>query len=92
MSCQRDEIRDKLGQAVVVVGAVGDGKAMLVATVSKALTSKVKAGDVIRQVAQMVGGKGGGRPDMAQAGGHDVDKLPQAIASVAQVVREILEK
>src|SRR5204862_1508665 len=63
-----EKMRDKLGDAVVLVGAASDGKAMLVLTVSKSLTSKYKAGDLIRPIAQMLGGSGGGRPDMAQAG------------------------
>lgn len=86
-----DKLRDKLGNAVVVVGGAADNKAMLVVTVSKPLTTRIKAGEVIRQVAQIVGGKGGGRPDMAQAGGHDVAKLPEAIAAVTGIVKAIVE-
>ena len=84
-----EKLRDKLGEAVVVVGAATDKKAMLVATVSKGLTGKVKAGDVIRPVAKMVGGNGGGRPDMAQAGGSDPAKLDEALASVVGVVEKL---
>ncbi|HSQ64022.1 MAG TPA: DHHA1 domain-containing protein, partial [Polyangiaceae bacterium] len=77
-----EKLRDKLGSAVVLVGAAGKDKAMLVCTVSKDLTDRYKAGDIIRGVAQLVGGSGGGRPDMAQAGGTDVGKLDEALASL----------
>jgi alanyl-tRNA synthetase len=77
-----EQLRDKLGDAVVLVGAVGEGKAMLVLAVSKALTGRYRAGDVIKGIAQMVGGSGGGRPDMAQAGGTQVDKLDEALESL----------
>jgi alanyl-tRNA synthetase len=77
-----EKLRDKLGDSVVLVGAVGEDKAMLVLTVSKALTGRYKAGDLIKGVAQAVGGSGGGRPDMAQAGGPDVAKLDEALESL----------
>ena len=77
-----EKLRDKLGSSVVLVGAAGKDKAMLVCTVSKDLTERYKAGDIIRAVAQLVGGSGGGRPDMAQAGGTDVGKLDEALASL----------
>ncbi len=77
-----DKLRDKLGDAVVVIGANAGGKATLVATVTKGVTSRIKAGDLIRPVAKVVGGSGGGRPDMAQAGGPDPSKLDEAIESV----------
>jgi len=77
-----EKLRDKLGNAVVLVGAPGKDKAMLVLTVSKGLTDRYKAGDLIRGVAQMLGGSGGGRPDMAQAGGPDVAKLDEALESL----------
>ncbi len=86
-----EKLRDKLGEAVVVIGAAAGPKAMLVATVSKGLTDKVKAGDVIRHVAKMVGGSGGGRPDMAQAGGSDPAKLDEALAAVASVVGDLVK-
>ncbi|AUM11680.1 alanine--tRNA ligase [Ketobacter alkanivorans] len=76
-----DKLKDKMGSGIIVLGAGGD-KASLVAGVTKDLTSKVKAGDLVNYVAQQLGGKGGGRPDLAMAGGPDVDKLPAAIASV----------
>jgi len=77
-----EKLRDKLGDAVVLVGAPGKDKAMLVLTVSKALTDRYKAGDLIKGIAQVVGGSGGGRPDMAQAGGADVSKLDEALESL----------
>jgi alanyl-tRNA synthetase len=77
-----EKLRDKLGEAVVLVGAVGGDKASLVLTVSKGLTDRYKAGDVIKRVAQIIGGSGGGRPDMAQAGGTQIDKLDEALASL----------
>ncbi len=77
-----EKLRDKLGPSVVLVGAAAADKAMLVLTVSKELTDRYKAGDLIRGVAEVVGGKGGGRPDMAQAGGPEVAKLDDALASL----------
>ncbi len=77
-----EKLRDKLGSAVVLVGAPGKDKAMLVLTVSKDLTDRYKAGDLIKGVAQMLGGSGGGRPDMAQAGGTDQTRLDEAIESL----------
>jgi alanyl-tRNA synthetase len=78
-----DKLRDKLKSAVVVLASVADGKVTLVAGVTSDLIAKVKAGELVNMVAQQVGGKGGGRPDMAQAGGTDPAKLPAALASVA---------
>jgi alanyl-tRNA synthetase len=77
-----EKLRDKLGDAVVLVGAPGKDKAMLVLAVSKSLTDRYKAGDLIKGVAAMVGGSGGGRPDMAQAGGTDIAKLDEALESL----------
>src|SRR5262249_55149516 len=76
-----EQLRDKLGDSVVVVGSEADGKAQLVATVSKSVMDRFKAGDLIKGVAAIVGGSGGGRPDMAQAGGTDPSKLDEAIES-----------
>jgi alanyl-tRNA synthetase len=83
-----DRLRDKLGSGVVVLATVADGKVSLVAGVSPDLTGKVKAGELVGYLAQQVGGKGGGRPDMAQAGGSDVAKLPDALRSVQGFVAE----
>jgi alanyl-tRNA synthetase len=74
-----EKLRDKLGDAVVLVGGAGQGKAMLVLTVSKSLTDRYRAGDLIRGIAQVLGGSGGGRPDMAQAGGTQIEKLDEAL-------------
>jgi alanyl-tRNA synthetase len=77
-----EKLRDKLGDAVVLVGAVQGAKAALAMTVSKNLTSKYKAGDLIKPVAEIVGGSGGGRPDMAQAGGTQPEKLDDALGKL----------
>jgi alanyl-tRNA synthetase len=77
-----DRLKDKLKSAAIVLGAVNDGKVALIAGVTADLTGKVKAGELVNYVAQQVGGKGGGRPDMAQAGGTDPAGLPGALQSV----------
>jgi alanyl-tRNA synthetase len=77
-----DRLKDKLKSAAIVLGAVNDGKVALIAGVTADLTGKVKAGELVNYVAQQVGGKGGGRPDMAQAGGSDPAGLPGALQSV----------
>jgi alanyl-tRNA synthetase len=74
-----EKLRDKLGDAVVLVGSVAGPKAMLVLTVSKSLNDRFKAGELIRPIAQILGGSGGGRPDMAQAGGTEVGKIDEAL-------------
>ena len=76
------DLTGKSEQAIVLLAAVNDGKVSLCAGVSKPLTAKVKAGDLVKFAAEQVGGKGGGRPDLAQAGGTDADKLPEMLASV----------
>ncbi|HLF39732.1 MAG TPA: alanine--tRNA ligase, partial [Burkholderiales bacterium] len=85
-----DKLKDRLKSAVVVLAAVEGGKVALIAGVTADLTSKVKAGDLVNYVAQQVGGKGGGRPDMAQAGGTDPAKLPAALESVRGWVEQRL--
>jgi len=77
-----DRFKDRLQNAVVVLGSVDEGKVRLAAGVTKNNTDKIRAGDLIKPVAELVGGKGGGRPDFAQAGGNDPSKLDQALASV----------
>jgi alanyl-tRNA synthetase len=77
-----DKLKDKLGSAVIVLASAAEGKVSLIAGVTADLTAKAKAGELVNFVAQQVGGKGGGRPDMAQAGGNDASKLPSALASV----------
>ena len=76
------DLTGKSEQAIVLLAAVNDGKVSLCAGVSKPLTGKVKAGDLVKFAAEQVGGKGGGRPDLAQAGGSDADKLPEMLVSV----------
>jgi len=85
-----DKLKDKLKTAVIVLAAAEGSKVSLVAGVTPDLTGKLKAGELVNFVAQQVGGKGGGRPDMAQAGGTDASKLPTALASVAGWVGERL--
>ena len=81
-----DKLRDKLGSAAIVLAAVNDGKVSLIAGVTPDLTAKVKAGELVNFVAAQVGGKGGGKPDMAQAGGTQPDNLPAALAGVGKWV------
>jgi alanyl-tRNA synthetase len=83
-----DKLKDRLKSAAIVLGAVNDGKVSLIAGVTSDLTAKMKAGDLVNYVAQQVGGKGGGRPDMAQAGGTEPAKLPNALQSVRNWVEE----
>jgi alanyl-tRNA synthetase len=85
-----DQLRDKVGSGVVVLGSANDGKVALIAGVTKDLTSRIQAGKVIGQVAQKVGGKGGGRPDMAEAGGDKPEALDAALEEVYKVVEGML--
>jgi alanyl-tRNA synthetase len=85
-----DQLRDKLGSGVVVVGSAADGNVSLIAGVTKDLTSRIQAGKVVGAVAEKVGGKGGGRPDLAEAGGKDVAALDSALDSVYNVVESLL--
>jgi alanyl-tRNA synthetase len=78
-----DRVRDLLGSGVVALGVVADGKASVIVAVSKDLTSKYKAGDLVKVLAAAIGGSGGGKPDLAQAGGANVDALPKALADLA---------
>nr|MDJ0862843.1 DHHA1 domain-containing protein [Gammaproteobacteria bacterium] len=82
-----DQLKNKLGSAAIVLAAVADGKVRLVAGVTPDSTSRVKAGPLVNFVAQQVGGKGGGRADMAQAGGSDPSALDAALGSVPEWVR-----
>lgn len=77
-----DDLKNQLGSTIIVLATVAEGKVSLIAGVSKDVTDRVKAGELIGMVAQQVGGKGGGRPDMAQAGGTDAAALPAALTSV----------
>jgi alanyl-tRNA synthetase len=83
-----DKLRQKHGSAVVALGSdVGEGKAALLVAVTPDLVSRVKAGDIVKQIAPIIGGTGGGRPDLAQAGGRDASKLDEALAKVADLVK-----
>jgi alanyl-tRNA synthetase len=83
-----DKLKDKLKSAAIVLGAIEGDKVTLIAGVTADLTARVKAGELVNFVAQQVGGKGGGRADMAQAGGTEPAKLPDALASVAEWVKQ----
>lgn len=85
-----DELKNQLGSGIIMLGNVADDKVGLIAGVTKDLIGKVKAGDLVNMVAQQVGGKGGGRPDMAQAGGSDAHALPAALESVDAWIAERL--
>jgi alanyl-tRNA synthetase len=85
-----DRLKNKLGTGIVVLGTVSDGKVGLIAGVTKDLTDRFNAGDLVNHVATQVGGKGGGRPDMARAGGSDPEALPAALESVESFVRSQL--
>jgi alanyl-tRNA synthetase len=77
-----EKLRDRLGDSVVLVGAVGKDKAMLVVAVSKGLTGRYHAGELVKGIAEILGGSGGGRADMAQAGGTRVGELDAALESL----------
>jgi alanyl-tRNA synthetase len=84
-----DQLKNKLASAIVVLGSVdAGGKVLLIAGVTPDITGTVKAGELVNFVAQQVGGKGGGRPDLAQAGGTEPDKLDAALDSVQAWLRE----
>ncbi len=85
-----DKLKDKLGNCALLLAVTEGEKVSLLAAVSKGLTGRLKAGDLVNFVATQVGGKGGGRPDMAMAGGTDASKLPQALAGVSDWVRQQL--
>jgi alanyl-tRNA synthetase len=87
-----DQLRDRLGSGVVILGSATDGNVSLIVSVTKDLTGKLQAGKIISPVAQKVGGKGGGRPDMAEAGGRDPGALDAALNEVYGVVESLLGK
>ncbi|HKL76982.1 MAG TPA: DHHA1 domain-containing protein, partial [Gammaproteobacteria bacterium] len=88
-----DQLKQKMGSGVIVLGVPNkaEGKVNLIAGVTDDLTDRIKAGDVVNQVAQQVGGKGGGRPDMAQAGGKEPEKLGEALDSLPAYIRSLTE-
>ena len=81
-----DKLKDKLGSAIVVLAVVSDKKVSLVAAVTKNLTDKYQAGSILNHVATQVGGKGGGRADMAQGGGTEPETLPMALSSIKDIL------
>jgi alanyl-tRNA synthetase len=85
-----DTLRQKLGSGVVVLGMVSGGKATLLAAVTDDLTDRVRAGDLVRELASVVGGRGGGKPNLAQAGGPDVDKLDEALQMAPETVEKVV--
>ncbi len=85
-----DSLRNKFGSAVIVIASVNDSNVSIVSAVSKDLTAKVQAGKLVGEVAKAVGGKGGGRPDMAEGAGKDPHALPSALASVYEKVGALL--
>lgn len=85
-----DELRAKLKSGVVVLGSATDGRVTLLTAVTKDLLARVQANTLIGKIAPIVGGKGGGKPDLAQAGSKDVDRLDEAIAAASSALREIL--
>ncbi|OBT17321.1 alanine--tRNA ligase [Vibrio sp. UCD-FRSSP16_10] len=86
-----DDVKNRIGSGIILMANISDGKVSLIAGVTKDLTSNVKAGDLVKMVALQIGGKGGGRPDMAQAGGTDVEALPEALQSVPSWLEERLK-
>lgn len=81
-----ENLRDKLGDSVVVLAAENDAKVQLVVAVAKSLTARLKAGEVVKAAAEVVGGKGGGKPDLAMAGGSDVAKIPEALSAARALI------
>jgi alanyl-tRNA synthetase len=92
MRALADQLRDKLKSGVVALGAANDGKVSLLVVVTKDLIARLKAGDLIKEMAVEVGGTGGGRPEMAQAGGKDPAKLDVALEKVFGLVERMLQR
>jgi len=86
-----DQLRDKLGSGVLVLVAAADNKVSLLVAVTKDLTARVKAGDLIKPLAEIVGGRGGGRPELAQAGGSDTDKIEELLQAAPEQLKQILD-
>ena len=85
-----DSLRDRLGSGVVVLASENDGKVSLVVSVTKDLTGRVQAGRIVKELAPIVGGGGGGRPDFAEAGGKDPSKIDEMLAKAPEVLRLLL--
>ena len=85
-----DQLRDKVGSGVVILGSASNGNVSLIVGVTKDLTTRVQAGKVVGAIAQKVGGKGGGRPDLAEAGGKDAAALDSALAESYAVIESLL--
>ena len=84
-------LRDRAGRGVVVLAAENDGKVQLLVSVTKDLTDRVKAGALVKELAPIVGGGGGGRPDFAEAGGKDASKIDAMLAKAEELVRAALQ-
>ena len=85
-----DSLRDRLGSGIVVIASENDGKVALVVSVTKDLTSRVQAGRIVKEIAPIVGGGGGGRPDFAEAGGKDPSKIDELIAKAPDLIGTLL--
>jgi alanyl-tRNA synthetase len=81
-----DTLKDRMGDGVIVLGADIAGKANILVSVSKDLSATVKAGDIVKQLAPFVGGSGGGKPELAQAGGSQPEKLDEALAEASRII------
>ena len=86
-----DSLRDRLQRGVVVLAAEHDGKAQLLVSVTKDLTNRVKAGQIVKELAPIIGGGGGGRPDFAEAGGKDPSKIDDMLARAREIVTAALQ-
>jgi alanyl-tRNA synthetase len=85
-----DSLRDRLGSGIVVIASENDGKVALVVSVTKDLTTRVQAGRIVKEIAPIVGGSGGGRPDFAEAGGKDPSKIDDLIARAPDLIATLL--
>jgi alanyl-tRNA synthetase len=85
-----DSLRDGLGSGIVVLGNEHEGKVTLLAAVTRDLTSRIQAGAIVKEIAPVVGGRGGGRPEFAEAGGKDASKIDEALAESRKVVERML--
>jgi alanyl-tRNA synthetase len=84
-----DTLKDRIGSGVLVLGAIIDGKAALLVAVTRELSAIIKAGDIIKQLAPVIGGSGGGKPELAQAGGPDSEKITDALSRAVQVLSDL---